>query len=133
MANAYQLSSNGFIIRTADNAWIPQDPGNRDFVAYQAWLGIPGNTPTPAPIVNNTVFSKEAFWALFTPAEQAAITAGAETIAIVNLWLTTAQTYNYIDVASPLTSQGLAILVSNNLLTSAREAAILASLNPNNN
>jgi hypothetical protein len=32
------------IQRTADTAFIPFDPGNRDYVEYLAWLGL-GNTP----------------------------------------------------------------------------------------
>lgn len=33
-----------FILRTADNAWISNDPENRDWIAYQAWINL-GNTP----------------------------------------------------------------------------------------
>lgn len=38
------------IQRTDDSgiiSWVPNDMGNRDWVAYQAWL-TDGNTPTPA-------------------------------------------------------------------------------------
>lgn len=35
------------ILRIADNANIPNDPDNRDWVAYQAWLAL-GNTPLDA-------------------------------------------------------------------------------------
>lgn len=35
------------ILRTADNVYIPNDLGNHDWVAYQAWLGL-GNTPEAA-------------------------------------------------------------------------------------
>jgi len=31
-----------------DGAWIPPDPANRDWVAYQEWLAE-GNTPTEWP------------------------------------------------------------------------------------
>ena len=44
----YQLTTTSYILRLADNAMIPQDPANRDFVEYQAWLAA-GNTPEPAP------------------------------------------------------------------------------------
>ena len=36
------------IIRDADRANIPADTGNRDWVAYQAWLAA-GGVPNPAP------------------------------------------------------------------------------------
>lgn len=32
------------ILRTIDNANIPNDMGNRDWIAYQAWLQL-GNLP----------------------------------------------------------------------------------------
>ena len=36
------------VLRVADQAFIPFDGGNRDFVEYQQWLAD-GNTPDPAP------------------------------------------------------------------------------------
>ena len=44
----YQLTNSTGIIRLTDNAYIPQDPGNRDFAEYTAWLAD-GNKPEPAP------------------------------------------------------------------------------------
>jgi hypothetical protein len=41
-------NSSSIIQRTADTAFIPFDPGNRDYVAYLAWLAQ-GNTPDPHP------------------------------------------------------------------------------------
>ena len=35
------------IKRIADNAFIPFDPANVDYVAYLAWVAA-GNVPTPA-------------------------------------------------------------------------------------
>jgi hypothetical protein len=49
MASEYQLVT-GFdgVKRTEDQAFIPNDGGNRDWNEYQAWLAE-GNTPDPAP------------------------------------------------------------------------------------
>lgn len=35
------------IFRVDDNAYIPMDEGNMDYIAYQAWVAS-GNTPLPA-------------------------------------------------------------------------------------
>jgi hypothetical protein len=54
---AYQLTNNTNIIqRTSDSAFIPNDPRNRDYQAYLAWVAE-GNTPDPyvVPIQQQTV------------------------------------------------------------------------------
>ena len=44
----YQLTDNeNCIKRIADNAFIPNDPANRDWQQYQKWLAE-GNEPQPA-------------------------------------------------------------------------------------
>ena len=35
------------ILRVSDNAFIPNDMNNKDWIAYQTWLGN-GNTPLAA-------------------------------------------------------------------------------------
>jgi hypothetical protein len=40
-------SNKQIIQRLSDNAFIPFDPTNMDFVEYQKWL-LEGNTPLPA-------------------------------------------------------------------------------------
>jgi len=45
----YQLTTpdeNGPVLRTADQAWIPADPANRDWEEYREWVNK-GNTPDP--------------------------------------------------------------------------------------
>jgi len=57
----YQLTTSTSILRTTDGAFIPNDPGNRDFADYQAWLDA-GNTPEPAPAPPPPPPSYAAFW-----------------------------------------------------------------------
>ena len=49
----YQLttstSTSTSIKRLSDGAFIPNDPGNRDYAAYLAWVEE-GNMPDPAPV-----------------------------------------------------------------------------------
>jgi hypothetical protein len=43
----YTLTQSGV---TINGSYIPNDPGNRDWVEYQEWLAQ-GNTPAPMPAV----------------------------------------------------------------------------------
>jgi hypothetical protein len=45
----YQLiADSDLVLRVADGAYIPNDPGNRDRAEFEAWLEA-GNKPDPAP------------------------------------------------------------------------------------
>ena len=57
----YQLTTGDSIIRLSDNAFIPQDPGNRDYREYLEWLEE-GNTPEPAPAPPAPGPDYLAFW-----------------------------------------------------------------------
>jgi hypothetical protein len=57
----YQLTSGDSILRLADNASIPQAPGNRDYRDYLDWLEA-GNTPLPAPAPPAPGPDYLAFW-----------------------------------------------------------------------
>jgi hypothetical protein len=41
----------GTVKRRADGAYIPDDPANRDYQEYLAWLDQ-GNTPDPPQVAN---------------------------------------------------------------------------------
>ena len=41
------ITNQEFVIRLADNAFIPMDEANTDYAAYLKWLEA-GNTPQPA-------------------------------------------------------------------------------------
>jgi hypothetical protein len=43
----YESQTTQVVQRLSDNAFIPFDPTNMDFVEYQKWL-LEGNTPLPA-------------------------------------------------------------------------------------
>jgi hypothetical protein len=57
----YQLTTSTSIIRLSDGAFIPNDPGNRDYREYLDWLAA-GNTPEPAPAPPPPPPSYTAFW-----------------------------------------------------------------------
>jgi len=57
----YQLTTGTSIIRLSDGAFIPNDPGNRDYREYLDWLEA-GNTPEPAPAPPPPPPSYTAFW-----------------------------------------------------------------------
>ena len=57
----YQLTNSPTIIRLADHACIPPDPGNRDYREYLEWVDA-GNTPEPAPAPPAPGPDYLAFW-----------------------------------------------------------------------
>lgn len=60
----YTLTDTTAVIRDEDGASIPFDTGNRDYVAYLAWVAE-GNTPSPyvppPPVVPQTISDRQFF------------------------------------------------------------------------
>jgi hypothetical protein len=68
---AYQLTATTAVIREADGAFIPDDPANRDWIIYVAWLAA-GNVPdpyssTPAPVSQPPVLDAAALTVAIDP------------------------------------------------------------------
>lgn len=57
----YQLTTGTSIIRLSDGATIPDNPGNRDYSEYLAWLEA-GKTPEPAPAPSPSPPNYVTFW-----------------------------------------------------------------------
>lgn len=60
----YRLTETDNIIRIADNAWIPNDPDNRDRAEYEAWLdagGVPDPYIPPPPLVPQSISDRQFF------------------------------------------------------------------------
>lgn len=53
----YKLTNTGFVVKQDIGLWIPEDPNNSDYVAYQIWLDE-GNTPDPADAVATQIPSE---------------------------------------------------------------------------
>lgn len=126
----YKLTNTTSIIRIADQAFIPPDPANTDFAAYQHWLAE-GNTPEPAdqppPAPPKQLTSLE-FLDLFTEAEQLAVATAAMQSQQVKLWYDRTLAAMFITLADPRTEAGLTALVDAGMLTAERKAQIVEAM-----
>jgi hypothetical protein len=88
----YQLATSTGIIRLSDGAFIPNDPGNRDYREYRDWLRD-GNTPEPAPkpvaVPKPTATEKLQRLGL-TPQDLVALLEGAADVTIADIKKATA-------------------------------------------
>lgn len=102
---SYTLTIFGSVIRDEDQASIPNDPRNRDWQEYQAWLAE-GNAPKPIP---NPIFqpSRVPMWTVKTVLQQQgllaqvdALVSASQDIALQNVW----QYGAFVDKDSPAIS-----------------------------
>jgi hypothetical protein len=123
---AYTLT-NGTSVTRDDGAWIPNDPGNADWQAYQVWLAA-GNTPSPAPpaVPPPVMVDGLVFMARLTDAEYMAIKQAAQTSAQVSRWVDTGMILGAVDLAAQTTKAAKAGLVAAGLLTQARADVIFS-------
>ena len=56
----YQLTTTDMVIRTADRAYIPNDPHNRDREEYEIWLAAGGVPDPPTPPINPALDAQPA-------------------------------------------------------------------------
>lgn len=61
----YTLTQYSFIIRDADNAFIPADEANTDYQTYLSWLAE-GNTPNPYVPSPPVIPQQVPMWAVRT-------------------------------------------------------------------
>jgi hypothetical protein len=61
----YKLTATDVVERTADHAFIPNDPANRDWVEYQEWLedgGVPDPYVPPEPVSPQPTAGQEVIY-----------------------------------------------------------------------
>lgn len=121
----YQLASAGAVIRLSDGAFIPADPLNRDWAAYQDWLAA-GNAPQPAPSVEPpTTVSSAAFYDRFTDAEKLAIAAAATASPAIFAGLVHGLSTGEVPLGSATLAGWMDALVQAGAITADRKTAIL--------
>ncbi|MEI9917108.1 MAG: hypothetical protein WDN29_16395 [Methylovirgula sp.] len=86
MAQTYTLTASGGVVRGSDGAFIPNDPMNADWQAYEVWVAagnaaapyVPPPAPVPSSISRRQFFQQLATQGIITQAEAlAAVQTGA--------------------------------------------------------
>lgn len=117
------------VVRDADNKIVgPEDPA--EWQAYQDWLAISGNAPNPAPldVATPATLTVDAFFELFTTAQQAQI--AASTDPDVAFFRLKALTHGSVPLAHPDTAAGLDACIAAGIIATADKARILANQPP---
>ena len=90
-----------------------------------AWTIVSPQPPEPPPPKQ---FTSLEFLDLFTEAEQLAVAGAAMTSAAVKLWYDKMLAAGFVTISDPRTEAGLNALVSADLLTAERKAAIVEAM-----
>jgi hypothetical protein len=122
----YRLTTGAVVVRTADGAFVPNDPDNKDRQAYDAWLAA-GNEPEPSvpPPISSTM-DGVTFLARVADGEYQAIAAAAAQNAQIARWIEMLRLRGDIDVNGATAQAAKAGLVAAGLLTQERADAIFA-------
>lgn len=125
----YRIRSDKYVVRLSDEAVIPADPMNSDYLEYQAWLAE-GNEPLPvepSPPQPQRM-SSLTFLELFAEDELVAIATAAMQDVQAKLWYDRTLAAEYVTIEDPRTAYGLQALVSMELLTAERAEEIKARM-----
>ena len=128
--NRYALITNNSVdliveadsIPTAWGSWV--DVTGLDVGPMDLYDGVNFTKYVPPPLPN--IITKEAFRLRFTNPEYTGIVVSSKTDAEVQAWYDTYNTFTKFDLDSQDTKDGIADLVSKNLLTQLRANEILA-------
>lgn len=117
------------VVRDADNKIVGLEDA-ADWQTYQDWLAIPGNAPSPAPpdVAAPTTLSLDAFFELFTPAQQAEI--AASTDPDVAFFRLKALTRGSVSLTHPDTAAGLDACIAAGIIGTADKTRILGNQPP---
>lgn len=135
MPSEYQLTQSPRTVkRVADEAYIPDDPANRDWQTFLAWEAD-GGVPDPALVIPPpTAISSAEFFARFTEAELIAMHTEAWTSADVAVGITLHTAATSIELAPVARSAALTSwmdqLVTAGCITSQRRAEIMRPPEP---
>lgn len=127
MAEIYQLlpSPAVGVLRLSDNAHIPEDVGNRDWIEYQKWLAVP-NVPDAALVVPKpTIIPAGVFFARFTDQERLAVQTACNASAALGVGLVNGLALGQITLNSDALKAWLDGLVSFGAITSGRKTELI--------
>lgn len=120
----YEISRFGDVLRKSDNATIPDNPANHDWVEYSAWVAA-GNEPDPyVPTPSPALVSYSDLRTRLTDAERQAILTACRTSWQIDDYIRLAQAEGEINLDSVATAAAKIALIGAGLLTAERVAEV---------